>query len=318
MELVDFTRKMIVPPVVVDPAQTKQIIYVLCAAYSGSTLLNHMLDVQPGCRGLSECEEWFLPNTAAHCPRCKGSVQKCANWQRFAGRPDFWQQQFDYYPSSHTFVECSKHPDRIIRLPLPPAGTMCRAVILMKLPHEFVWSAMRHDKVDVKLCFRRWFFVYEHILKFLAKATSGQTTENVPIIANRDVLRFAYRDLATKPAQVIHAICSRWNIEFNMERALAPWDYPSDTCMIGGNNAVYAQRVSNQQFFSESNAGYLDGKYVGQAHRIFLDDQWRKSNEFIKACRVCYQDTAVRLRIDTVSKALGYRRGVEGLEEDLG
>jgi hypothetical protein len=303
-----------------SPQPTRQVIYVMGTAYCGSTLLNHLLDAQPGVRGLSEASCWFLPHTKAWCSRCYGPITECVNYPRLGGKPDFYQRLFDLYPDAHTVVNCAKHPSLLFRImPLPPPKIPCRCVLLSKMPHEFAWSYRQHEGGDPAAGILGWIEIYEWILACL-KAADARDEDffyylRLPVIAAADVLRLSYRQLALEPAAAVERICRKWSIPFDEEAATNPWARPSDTCMVGGNTAVYAQRVTTPHFFEDPS--YLGGKYVGKRHTIFLDRQWRSDRQFVDACRECYDNPRLRAGIDALATDLGYPRGTAAFAEDL-
>ncbi len=109
-----------------------------------------------------------------------------------------------------------------------------------------------------------------------------------------------YRQVVTEPAGTVMRICRFFETPFDGP-ALADWTRPRN-CMIGGNQAVYAQLAGNRGFFAAS-SGYLEGKYAGRYGQIFVDDRWRGEAAFVRQCRAVYQ--ACRQRCERLLPLLG-------------
>jgi len=304
-------------------ARRRQVIFVLGTSYSGSTLLNQLLDTQPGVRGLSEANHWFDESAGAYCAHCNAPLRECVRWRQFAFNLDFYETAFAAYPDSHTLVNCAKHPSLAFQLmPLPPDGVVCRAVVLYKYPHEFAWSFIHHEGATLEKSFREWIGVNRYVFRYL---NIGRDPREAPLrkhypcpfISEQDVLALPYRELALEPAKNLRRICQKWGIAFDVLAAASPWSRPKDTCMVGGNMALFAQRTGDAQFFSRENARYLQAKYVGQRNRIFLDAHWRKDADFRHACRRMYAREVVRQGVDALCETLGSSWRTVDLVRDL-
>lgn len=286
----------------------KRVIYILGTSFSGSTLLNHLLDQQPGIRGLSEAHNWFR-DSQAYCPKCKGRAMDCPNYQKFAGKGDFWNLQFAEYPDSHTLVASTKYPEASWGIvPKPDATVTCGVIILSKTPHSFAWSALRHNPENNPLrAMRSWYHTHKNILWSLDDAATGQRTTpwsatyTPPPISPRDVAVVTYQALATQPHETVEAICTHFGLKYTRPASLFT---PSDTCMLGGNNALYAQAVADDAFFAQDSQ-YLDGKYRGKKGLVFLDEQWRGNRTFTAECQAAYNDPQLR-KLLAVCEKIGY------------
>lgn len=304
----------------------KKIVRILGTAFSGSTLLNHLLDAQPGVRGISEAYHWFNPKTDAYCPKCEGPLKGC-HMDKYRDDQDFWKHMFEeVYPKDEVICDTSKHPGILWRhIPMVPEEYLCQVIILSKNPHEFAWSYLGHSPGDeVGKAMLLWLGCYDLGLKFinagLDHTRHREDHWRVPRLSARDICKVSYRELALDHVGTVRRICEQLRLPFDEEATKNPWAVPTDTCMVGGNNAVYAQRVNSQEFFNceGKHLGYLDDKYKNKQGVVFLDEQWRSDGRFKKLCREYYQIRNVLYEpMDAVAKNIGYDRGCEGFVEDL-
>jgi hypothetical protein len=304
----------------------KRVVRIMGTAYSGSTLLNHLLDVQPGVRGISEAYHWFNPQSVAYCPKCEGPLKQCEMY-KYKDDQQIWKHLFEeQYPDDDVIVDTSKHPGLLWRrIPAVPDEYRCQVIVLSKMPHEFSYSYIKHNPDDeVGRAMLLWLGCYDAGLKFLEAGLDHTRKHaahyNVPKLSARDICKVSYRELALDHVGTVRRICDQLDLPFDEEATKNPWDVPTDTCMVGGNNAVYAQRTKNEEFFRAEGAhmGYLDDKYRGKQGVVFLDEQWRKDGRYRKICNDYYTIRNVFYDpFDAVAKGIGYARGCEGFVEDL-
>jgi len=214
---------------------------------------------------MNEVYHWFNPDTEAYCPKCQGALTECAMY-RFKNDPDFWESMFDYYNSgdfdteTHTLVDASKNIGSMFnQMPVVPKKYRQQIIVLSKNPHEFAWSFMKHHgNEEAGYCMLSWAEIYSTIVKLMDMATQWgreyieppQWVKNLPMIHSNDVIPVTYRDLASDPVEGMRRICRRLRLPFNAARAANPWAEPTDTCMVGGNNSVYAQHTKGEHFFN--------------------------------------------------------------------
>ena len=114
-------------------------------------------------------------------------------------------------------------------------------------------------------------------------------------------------------------VCDSLSIPYDPQTMEAPFDVPTDTCMVGGNKAIYAQRVKNSVFFDcqAEFQLYLNEKYLRKQGVIFLDEMWRHDARFKKIIREYYASRDIKRPVDKIAKHIGYPEGIEGFLEDL-
>lgn len=288
----------------------KRVIRVLGTAFSGSTLLNRLMNVQAGVRGLSEAWHWFNPDTDAYCPNCKGPMTTC-HMAEYRNKQDFWQRMFDKYPDTYALVDTSKHPSLIWgKMPPVPAEYRQQIILLTKSPHEFAWSYVKHKpQANVAEAFRTWIEVHQCILRYvfvaIGKNENVQLKHHVTPIAKEDVVSVRYKDLTQDTYQAVSNILIKLGMIYDFDTEIDKWCEPSDTCMLGGNNAIYAQGVAETKFFA-SESTYLGGKYADKKGVIFYDDQWKTDLRFVEDCIRLYRDAGMSVAIQELSDLLGY------------
>ena len=296
--------------------EERQVVYGLAAAWSGSSLLNALLATQPGVVALGEVGHVrHLEQTDAWCSRCQRPVQRC-RLARVADPRRFFASIFDEYPGAQVLVDFSKHWSAALRGYVPEPQHRVKVLLLSKTPHEFAHSSLGHrPERGVGEAFRDWFELYEFLLRRLDQFCaythhrSGRCAG--PSVRPQDVLGVTYRQVVTEPAGTVMRICRFFDTPFD-GRALADWTRPRN-CMIGGNQAVYAQMAGNRAFFAGSSP-YLQGKYAGRYGQIFVDDRWRGEAAFVRQCRAVYQ--ACRQRTERLLPLLG-QVGWDELMRDL-
>lgn len=304
--------------------------YVLSAAFSGSTLLNALLDTQPRVRGIGEAIHLLyrgeLGGASPWCNTCRQFADQCEQRPRPVGS-NLHAAYFERYPDTDVLVDISKSWDLCFRRQSTQARI--KIITLAKWPHAFAWSQYRHfqrlqRERTVRECFDAWALAYKST-QLMLDAHSGftgrrrhalQLRDTYPQLQADDILTVAYHELVTDVVGTVRRICEFLNTPFD-EAALADWHQQSDTCSIGGNRAVNAQRT-NPDFFADQPQNpeltYLGGKYIGRHRQIFLDTSWLSDKDFIREAHQCYDMMLPDLRESILLFGLGsYQKCVQAL-----
>ena len=122
-----------------------------------------------------------------------------------------------------------------------------------------------------------WFDYHEHLFCSLDGLLQNSPRTDVQRqlvsrISSADVAYVRYHELATQTDATIKRLCDQLALPF--DRAFRDRLWGGDTCTIGGNNAIYAQRTHHAVFF-EPQQDYLSGKYSGRQGTVFYDDFWK-------------------------------------------
>jgi hypothetical protein len=264
---------------------TRDLLYILGTSFSGSSLLNSLFDAQPSTRGLGEAIHLLRKPTNAWCSRCQCHVEAC-RLQHAIDPEHFYESVADFYPDAKVFVNSSKQWKFCFeQMPPPPAGYRVRLIVLSKSLEEFAHSYSRHNACTLERAFNVWVRYYQHLLCNLDGQLQrlANTPANGPFFRNltEDDVRFlTYRELAADTDSTLRTICNLFDLPFSDAYRAQMWN--SNTCTIGGNNAIYAQRSANATFFESANA-YLDGKYSGKQGSIFCDEQWMSDRDLLEA-----------------------------------
>ncbi len=269
----------------------KRVVYILGTSFSGSSLLNCLLDSQPGIRGLGEAVHFLKDETTAWCAACRSSVADCTT-SHLIDRERFYECLFDRYPDADLLVNSSKTWKLCFwQSPPPPRSIGVKIIVLSKTPHEFAHSYATHYECDYEKAFKIWIEFYSDIYARLAEACLfGQRVvdrqQPWPVVSSEDVLVLTYRQIAGQVTSTMRRTCEFLGRRFVHDGLASVWD--SDTCTIGGNMAIFAQRVRDENFFGH-NTDYLDGKYAGREQQIFVDRAWRQSRNLIETCERLYR-----------------------------
>jgi len=263
----------------------RTIVYILSTAYSGSSLLNSLLDAQPMTRGLGEAVHLLRKPTNAWCSHCKCHVDDC-RLQASVHSERFYESIFEAYPDASVLVNSSKHWGHCFHnMPIPPQGYQIRLVVLSKSMVEFGHSFSTHNKCSFDESFRTWLEFYRYHLDNIEEILHGSTRREVHAelydrFASEDVARVSYRDLASTPDETVQRLCNELRLPFDLNFRDKLWN--GQTCTIGGNNAVYAQQSGNAAFFRDDSS-YLDGKYAKRNGVVFYDDAYLTNGSLMAA-----------------------------------
>lgn len=284
----------------------RTIVYILGTSFSGSSLLNSLFDAQQRTRGLGEAIHLIRKPTDAWCSGCQCPVDKCALQKRIDPNR-FYQSVSSFYPETEVLVNSSKYWQYCFdEMPIPDESYSIRMIILSKSLEEFAQSYATHNECSFQQAFNIWVHFHEQLLSNLDHVTGGFSLDgNAAGLCNRvlasDIAYVAYRQLASMTDTTMHGLCDRLSLPFDSGYRHRLWG--GDTCSIGGNNAVYAQRSDNSVFFRSEN-NYLGGKYQGRQGVVFCDQQWMDNPTLLEAAAEYRNDH--RKQLATLENRLGH------------
>jgi hypothetical protein len=273
-----------------------KVIQICCIGYSGSSMMNLLMDCFEGVQGVGEIYRVFNPNGLSEIyqspefapPQCYQCGGECTQYDGMT-QANAYDEWFERNPDTDILVDSSKIIEWYQH------HEIAQRVILYKMPHEQAHSAMRHhpDR-DISQSYRIWLRKH-HKMNF----------------QESDIF-VSYRDLIKDP----WGVCSRI-LGGNREHREDWWN--TTTHVIGGNTACVAQfdatrimdKDRGETIFECDTYGahYVKNKYKGQQHKLFLDDIWRKDPEFCRQTLNYY-----RLHRGTLGKVTN-RMGMGGIPE---
>ncbi len=270
-----------------------EVYQICCLGYSGSSMLNMLLDSVEGLRGLGEIDRVFNRDPVRPCILC--CPRECTVYDH-ARLDHFYGDCAGVYPDARALVDSSKRPAFCEARRRNEPKLAYRVVLLFKTPHAYLHSWTGHMPKG-KPPGQAW--------KLWADFYSRQARQ-------ADVIVW-YRELARHPQRELERILGR-KPPF---RRQSWWD--TDTHVIGGNTAVMGQK--NRQVDKESglfdadrqkNSGRTN-KYQRRRHEIFVDEHWRSDPSF-KA----FMDRYYRTRGAEIEEAVvGVGLSMDWLKEDL-
>ncbi len=262
----------------------RTVVFILGTSFSGSSLLNSLLDSQPDTLGLGEAVHLIQKPTNAWCAKCQCHVDQC-QLQAKIDPANFYTSVFDAYPQAKVIINSSKHWGQCFRLMAvpPPQFRLC-VILLSKSLEEFGYSYSAHQSCDFEASFDKWFTFHSHLFRNLdgVLRPASQTHLQRQLssrITEENTADVTYHELATKTDATIQRLCRQLDLPF--DRGFRKQLWRGDTCTIGGNNAIYAQRSGNANFFLPQ-CSYLEGKYSGRQGSVFYDDQWMSDRELLR------------------------------------
>ena len=140
--------------------QRRDVIHILSAFFSGSTLLSSLLDCQPQIRALTEA--LFLwramaedrSRSSPYCAFCQARCEQCDLFKFLQMHPqrNVYECVDEFYDhDSLAYADSSKQPiDLMAHWRLPPTSWGHKAIVLSKSPHALAYSYMEHDKRQQK------------------------------------------------------------------------------------------------------------------------------------------------------------------------
>ncbi len=282
----------------------RAIALIVAPAYSGSSLLNLLLDSQERVRGLGEAIHLRLGTVDATCALCGRPVPGCPAYQA-VDRDHFYRSLFDFYGDCDVLADSSKSLAAWVGRHRFEGEFEYRVLLLSKAPHEFAHSWIGHHRQEtVAAGFQTYLDFYARELSLLA----GQRW-----FKPWHCLRITYYELAVRTQAVLQRLCEFLDIP----RPRMP-SWQTDTHIINGNWMVAAQIREERDLFASS-GWYLGGKYVGKFQRVFYDDQWQTNKDFIETCLGIYEQRSDELdRLLTDLRQRDSRQQMSVLERFLG
>lgn len=235
-------------------------VYQLCVlGYSGSSLMNMLLDSVLGFRGLGEIDRWHSQDPARPCIQC--TPQDCGFYESV--RKDYLYQDIARcYPEAKALVDSSKKSEFYQARRDEEPELDYRQILLWKTPHAYLhsWTGHVDPKYQPVTAWKMWGRYYAEV----AAQASPQ---------------LRYEELTVDPVAALTKVLG----ELPLFRRPTWWQ--TDTHVIGGNTSIRA--VLNEHTSSKSNLFTAErlpqdrpNKYRGRAGEIFLDDAWRKDRAF--------------------------------------
>ncbi|MGB8167616.1 MAG: hypothetical protein WCF18_08995 [Chthoniobacteraceae bacterium] len=266
----------------------KTVLHVLSMAFSGSTLLDALLDSQPRVSSLGEVAQLWEEKPPGirrgPCHVCGLPAEQCA----------FWKDRADENPYDYAFTktgadflaDTSKSPQRLTPV---PSRYRVKPIAIFKTPHEWACSVRAHERMrggsisTVAECFFHWENLAGEILHHIRESGA---------------FLIHYRALAGCPEKVLAGLCVFAGIQFDPSpiRALSFWTRKSHA--LGGNSAVIDQECDRQTEMDLPRETWLAGKYLPAERwrKIHYDDSWKADSELRAECARCYLEATPRLR----------------------
>ncbi len=266
----------------------KAVLHVLSMAFSGTTLLDALLDSQPAVASLGEVAQLWEEKPAGirrgPCHLCGLPVEQCAFWK---DRGDDNPYDYAFARSGADFLaDTSKSPQRLTAV---PTHYRLKPVAIFKAPHEWACSVRGHEKMRggrvsaVAECFFHWENLAGEILHHIRESGA---------------FLIHYRDLTQRPEMVLAGLCIYAGIQFDPSpvRAMSFWERKSHA--LGGNSAVIDQERDRQAEMDLPRESWLAGKYLPAARwrKIHYDDTWKAETVLRADCGRNYFAATPRLR----------------------
>ena len=283
----------------------KTVLQILSAAYSGSTLLDALLDSQPGVVGLGEVAQLWEEKPPGirrgPCHLCIEDAGRCSFWKDWHSPLNPFDYAFDRCPEATVAVDSSKQP---VRLTPVPREYLLRKVILVKTPHEWAASVRAHDLEEGRAAtsFEDCFFHWKNL-----------QTQNVRYCEGHGFL-IRYCDLTQRPSEVLAALCLWAGVVFDPEPLANGSFWNRRSHALGGNPAVIDQLNDQTLEMKSGRRGWLGGKYLldQRWRKIHYDDAWVHDLELRQECERLYR--AGDARLDDLLARLGFGGALEMAE----
>lgn len=264
----------------------KTVVHVLSAAFSGSTLLDALLDSQPQVAGLGEVAQLWEEKPPGirrgPCHICGTDASACSFWSDLgAANPYAFALE---KTGAGVLVDTSKQPSRLTTV---PPQLVVKPVMLVKTPHEWAASVRAHDRMrgeltSVEECFFHWTNLQGEILHHCREGG----------------FLIRYGDLTRRPESVLAAFCLWAGIPFDPAPVRSGSFWHRKSHALAGNPAVIDQSNDRQLEMAGGRADWLGGKYQPPERwrRICYDDSWTSDLELRSECERHYRDATPRLR----------------------
>ena len=280
----------------------KTVLQILSAAFSGSTLLDAMLDSQPGVVGLGEVAQLWESKPPGirrgPCHLCLEDAGECSFWKDWHPPANPFDYAFERCPEATVAVDSSKQPARFTPV---PREYLLRKVILVKTPHEWAASVRAHDreKDQSAMSFDECFFHWENLQAEIVQYCDGQG------------FLIRYTDLTQRPAEVLADLCLWAGILFDPTPLADRSFWQRKSHALGGNPAVIDQVNDRGSEMTCGRRGWLGGKYLAAERwrTIHYDDAWMNDLELRLACERLYR--AGDARLNDLLARLGFGGALE-------
>ncbi|MCZ2344464.1 MAG: hypothetical protein LC104_22110 [Bacteroidales bacterium] len=246
------------------------VVQILGTGYSGSSILNLILDSLQGVRGLGEIARVYTRNPVRPCSLCQRSDQDhqidCHFYDAIPLHL-FYSGCFLQYPDTHVLIDSSKSG---AHYPQQERWLEYQSIWVLKYPHEYAGAtAFQNTRLTVRKRFENWIHHQEAAIQM------GRGSLVVP-----------YRSFAENPDAVVQTICDFLGIK-NIRKA--DW-WHTDTHIIGGNTSARAQVNVHYQSYLQTAE-----KYQGAVHKIFVDQHWRTNQILCEKSLRAYRKFQPRL-----------------------
>lgn len=274
----------------------KTVVQILSAAFSGSTLLDAMLDSQPGVIGLGEVAQLWESKPEGirrgPCHLCLSDATECSFWKEWQSAVNPFDYAFERCPEATVAVDSSKQPVRFTQV---PDEYLLRKVIIVKAPHEWAASVRAHHRekdrepASVEECFFHWKNLQAEIVRYCD--------------GNGFLIRYA--DLTRRPAEVLADLCLWAGIVFDPTPLADRSFWQRKSHALGGNPAVIDQVNERGSEMTSGRGGWLGGKYLptDRWRTIHYDDAWTRDAKLRQECERLYR--AGERRLDGLLARLG-------------
>lgn len=272
-------------------SERRSLIHIAGLHFSGSSLLNLLLDTQPGIRGCGELYHLYEGSKDCFCS-CGEWLTKCPIYGPMAADAVYDECASAY--DCRVLVDASKILSRM-QPRIPSDWNVC-ALVLSKTPHAWAYSHRSHLPRECRPLdelFASYLWTYRQMLEFYPRSGYSMIT-------------CTYEHFVADPASVVRRVCENVGIAFD-PAALDHW-WSTDTHVAGGNVSVLHQVRGDDAYFDAS------GKYRDKYHSIFLDDAWKDDKGFIQECLDAYR--GLDNRCADIFHALGHS-GVRGLMQEI-
>ncbi len=264
----------------------KTVLHVLSAAFSGSTLLDALLDSQPQAAGLGEFAQLWEEKPPGirrgPCHICGTAVHECSFWKDL-GETNPYAFAFEKTHAT-VLVDTSKHPSRLTPVPREFA---VKSVMLVKTPHEWASSVRAHNRMkgeptSIEECFFHWTNLHGEILHHCQEGG----------------FLIRYRDLTKRPESVLADLCMWAGIQFDPAPVRSGSFWRRKSHALAGNPAVIDQSNDRPLEMVGGREEWLGGKYLSPERwrQIRYDDSWESDLELRWECEKLYRDATPRLR----------------------
>jgi hypothetical protein len=289
----------------------EKVVWIVGASFSGSSLLNLLLDTQPTVRGLGEGSQVYRRGTwgkrnvvhvsGGPCALCRSTVDECGLYKNYHGEP-FYRFNFDHY-GCNLLVDSSKSVDMFCVKPRE-AEFGYTIVLISKSPPEAVQSPRLHAKWDHWDAHAKQVASVEHALSFYIATYRDYLLELAQLKMSAPIVCVQYAQLARNPMRSIERLCNVVDEPFDTQRLADRW-WETDTHVLGGNPAVVAQIAQDDSLaFAVPRDRYLDGKYDKREGQIFYDASWQRDLGFLEACFIAMNER--RSELCELLPRLGY------------